>query len=269
MKKSVLKTGLLTIGMLSVLSGNIKVYADDRVVKGSILQTEDEQLVQAYADVFEISRKTTMDKIKDLTGDFKSWKSKKITYNENTNNYDYVEVYTINDKDYTNEEIAILETVRDISKNPGNYDLTNEDIATDYEYSTDKCGEDILKYYCDLLGVNEYAALPIMYEECYTDLGSSAYVNQGNPAGIGPNYTFKNIEDGIIYYVYMLRDNYGFDENTDASVYGRIGSTYCTNTATWINRTNGYYSSIENNYYYYADQYEKEHTNKDKVIKLH
>lgn len=268
MKKITLKSGLLTIGMLSILSKPFKVQAEANV-SGSILQTEDEQLVQAYADVFEISRKTTMDKVKELTGDFTDWEITTVVSNEYGSNYDFDKKYLINDKLYDNKEVAILETVRDISNHPENYDLSSEDIATDLEYSTDACGEDILKYYCDLLGVNEYAALPIMYEECYTDLGSSAYINQGNPAGIGPNYTFKNIEDGIIYYVYMLRDNYGFDEETDSSVYARIGSTYCENTAAWINRTNGFYNDIADDYYHYADVYEKKHTYPEKVIKLH
>ena len=271
MKKTVLKSGILTIGMLSVLSNNVKIYAsDDRVVRGSILQTEEEQLVQAYADVFEISRKTTMDKIKELTGDFKDWKIQAVTPNYNSSNYDYEYTYKINDKEYKDIEVAILDTVRDISKHPENYDLTYEDVYTDYEYSTGACGEDILKYYCDLLEINEYAALPIMYEECYKDLSSSAYVNQNNPAGMGPGYSYKNIEVGIIEYVYLVKKSYGFTEDTNNSVYNRIGSIYCTSgTEGWISNTNSYYYDIADNYYYYADIYGKEHANSEKAIKLH
>ena len=272
MKKITLKTGLLTVGMLSVLAKPVKVYAseDNRVVRGSILQTDEERLVQTYADVFEVSRKTTMDKIKELTGNFEDWKVESIIGNES--GYDYQYVYKLGDKEYNDIEIAILDTVRDISKHPENYDLTYEDIATDLEYTTESCGEDILKYYCDLLEVNEYAALPIMYEECYKDLSSSAYINQGNPGGMGPGNTYKNIEVGIIEYVYMLKYNspYYFNEDTDISVYDRIGSTYCTSgTGGWISNTKQYYNDIANNYYYYADIYEKDHTDPEKVIKLH
>lgn len=268
MKKNILKTGILTVGLLSILSNDIKVYASEY----KQVKSEEEQLIEDYCKVFELNEEVVFEKIKRLTGNFKYWKKSVPTVNEEKTGIEYKYIYELNDKEYYNLEVAILETVRDISKNPEYYNLTYEDINSEYEYTTNKSGEEILKYYCDLEEINEYAALPIMYEECYTDLSSDAYLYDNNPAGMGPGYSYKNIEVGIIEFVCLMKyDNlYKFDEKTDNSVYNRIGSVYCTSgTDGWISHTNEFYYGIEDNYYYYADLYERKHVDYKEKIKLH
>ena len=268
MKKTILKSGILTIGMLSVLSKDIKVYGSG--YSNISTKTEEEKLIETYSKVFEVNEDVILDKITRLTGNFKYWRYSEVCVNEDRTDLEYKYIYKINNKEFDNMELAILDTVRDIASNPESYYLTYEDIITDYEYETDKCGEDILKYYSNLIGINEYAALPIMYEECCTDLSSSAYLYDNNPAGMGPGYSYKNIEVGIIEYIYLLKDYYGFTENTTDSAYGSIGSVYCTSgTEGWIANTDSFYYDIADNYYYYADMYEKKHTDSNKKIILH
>ena len=209
MKKIVLKTGIITLGMISALNNDIKVCACEyeHNIQTEKRRSEEEKLVSIYSKVYELDEEVVINKFREMTGNFLDWKEQHVIVNENLSNYDYKYYYNINDKRYDNLEIAVLETVRNISRNPGNYDLTYEDVSSYEDYTTDKCGEEILKYYCDLLKINESAALPIMYEECYTDLSSYAYVYQGNPGGMGPGNTYKNIEVGIIEFIYLLKNS--------------------------------------------------------------
>ena len=120
MKKLLLKTGLLTIGSLSILSRDLtlNIQAKTSEIIIDFEESEDlhaEELVRKIANIYEINEEVVVSKLKEITGNF--------------NNYNWNQNYGVYENKYENEELAILSTVRDISKNPEKYNLTKEELA--------------------------------------------------------------------------------------------------------------------------------------------
>lgn len=244
MKKVLLKTGLITIGSLTILSKNITLNVKAKSPNIIIYlekhdQNNEEELVRKFANIYEINEDIVLSKVEEITGDF--------------NNYNWNHNYGIYENKYENKELAILSTVRDIYKNPEKYDLTKEDLETNKEYEPDEYYEDLLAYYSELLGVNKEIALSISYAECGSNLDSSNFLNNNNPAGLGPYNYYNNIEHGTIEYVFFLKNCCGCTEESDISFFYNIGSAYCSSENNhWINMTTSFYNNILDDYYYYA-----------------
>lgn len=268
MKKLLLKTGLLTVGSISLLADDVKIYATSYEyphVFEEQFKSEEQKLVEKYSHIFEIDEKVTYDKVREITNDFTNYRVGVKTLNENCSGYDYRVKYMINDVMYDDEELAILETVRDIYRNPEDYNLTENDLATDYEYEPTMCAEELIEHYSKLIGPNKYIAASIMYAECGSDLSSYNFLYNNNPAGLGPFNYYNNLEHGIISYMYVLK-GYGCTEDTNESIFDIIGPTYCTEgTDIWLENTASFYYNIIDDYYYYAKMYGRKEEEKEKI----
>lgn len=245
MKKFLLRTGILTIGTLSILSNDFTLDIEAKspeamlTVGDAKIELHNELLVAKFANIYEINKEVVISKIKEITGDF--------------NNYDWNHDFGIYGVKYENEEIALLSTVRDIYKNPEKYNLTYEDLETDFEYETNEYYEDILAHYSDLLEVNKEIALSISYAECGSNLDSANFLNNNNPAGLGPYNYYNNIEHGTIEYIFFLKDTCGCTKESDESFFYRIGPSYSSGDGShWISLTTSHYDNILTDYYYYA-----------------
>lgn len=244
MKKLLLKTGLLTIGSLSILSKDLTLNVEAKspnimISLEKYSKNSEEELVRKFANIYEINEDIVLSKLKELTGDF--------------NNYNWNQNYGVYENKYENEELAILSTVRDISKKPEKYNLTKEELETNKEYETNEYYEDLLAHYSELLGVNKEIALSISYTECGSNLDSSNFLNNNNPAGLGPYNYYNNIEHGTIEYVFFLKNSCGCTKESDISFFYNLGPSYCPGGSDhWISMTTSFYSNISNDYYYYA-----------------
>ena len=157
------------------------------------------------------------------------------------------------------DELEILNITRDLY-NSGNSDIRKESIS-----SITLSPEYMVEKYANLIGVNKEVAMSIIYAECGSAVNSSNYINNNNPAGIGPNMHFLNKEVGIIYFINMLKNSYGCTLETNSSFFSSIASKYCENPDHWISLCSGSYNSIVNNYYSHRPDYIKE---EDKTLKL-
>lgn len=264
-KQLLLTTGIITLGGISLLNNKYSLeknyyyksiektnYKQANKIYETILDVDElkddysflyeeniEGYINHYADVYEINREVVYNKIAELTNDFKD--------------YPWTHLFMINGVSYKNTEQAILYTVRDIYRNPSNYNLESEDLKRDVEYETDTYCEDLVLKYCDLLDVNKEVAMAICYAECGSNLNSYNYINNHNPAGIGPYNYYKNIEHGVIEYIFLLKNGYGCTLDTNSSFFYTMGPIYCTEGyENWISMTNSYYNNLLVDYYYYA-----------------
>ena len=102
MKKLLLKTGLLTIGSLSILSRDLilNIQAKTPEIIIDFEESEDlhaEELVRKIANIYEINEEVVVSKLKEITGDF--------------NNYNWNQNYGVYENKYENEELAILSII--------------------------------------------------------------------------------------------------------------------------------------------------------------
>lgn len=257
MKKILLKAGIITIGSLSILMDDIKVYAanlpldipledfvEKEVVENNMI-VEKQELVKRFARVYNMNEDIVLNKVKSIANDFydSNWYS----------------------DEYNNEEEALLYLVKDIKNNSANYDLTSEELKTDKVYKQEECTEDLLEYYCEILGVNKEVALSIVYVECGPALDSANYRVNNNPAGMGPHNSYYNIEHGIVSYVMLLKDSYGCTKSDDSSFFYRIGHIYCVDGTDWAGHATSFYNDIENDYYHYAYSYNRKEKSKELI----
>lgn len=258
LKKLLLRSGILTIGGFSVFGNNLKVYAEEPETTGLYMNLGDlepeyheEELARYYARVYEINEDVVAKKLNELTDNFTS--------------YPWNHGYYIDGTYYENEELALLTTVRDIYNNPSKYDLTYEDIQSDYEHTTGKCHEELIEKYCNIVGVNKEIALAISYAECGPQLNSYNYYARNNPAGLGPHDVFLNIEQGICEYAFRLRDTYGVKADSTNAILPYMG--YCKSGGDWVGSVEFYYFPICEDYYYIGHQYGRVSTD-EKVLEL-
>ena len=122
----------------------------------------------------------------------------------------------------------------------------------------------MVEKYANLIGVNKEVAMSIVYTECGYSVNSSNYLNNNNPAGIGPHMHFLNKEVGIIYFIKMLKYSYGCNENSGSGFFPAVASTYCEVPDHWISLCSGNYNSIIGNYYSHRPDLIKE----DKTLEL-
>ena len=257
MKKFLLRTGLITIGGFSIFANDLKLYAKESsysIEQDNEDYLEDEELVEKYANIYHMNSKVIQEKFRSLTGNYQSilWRNSCM----------------IDNTEYSNRELAILSTVRKIYFNPEEYGLTYEDIKSDKVYETDKCHEDLIWDYSNIIGVNKEVALAISLYECGPALDSYNYLSNHNPAGLGPFNYYLNTEEGIIEYLFILKNGYGIDEYSDSSVFSYMESSYCGDGSDWASPVSSMYYNACDNYYCYADWYGREHYNEEEVEKI-
>lgn len=207
------------------------------------------ELVNYYARVYEMVPETVEKIIKEMTEDY--------------NSYPFDKYHIIKGQKYDNAEMAILSTVDDIYYNTYDY----SDYVTEEELENIKNGEDyeptltheeMIEKYCDekLYNIKKEIPLCISYAECYTDMSSENYLENNNPAGLGPFMYFKNKEFAIIYFVQLLKYDYGITSYSDEYSLERIAPTYCENPDHWLSLTVPIYHDLESDYNYYAPKKE-------------
>ena len=201
-------------------------------------QTIDD-IINYYCKVFSLDTDIVKEKLYDMTYNFHSpgWQHG----------------YCINNIFYDNMEYALLTTIRDIYYNPEAFDL-DESIRTNEIYETDMEIEEMVYKYSSLYGINKEVALSIVYCECGSNVNSSNYLNNNNPAGIGPFMHFLNKEVGVIYFCNMLKDGYGCTRDSGEDFLNSIASTYCEIPDHWLDLTLPFYRNLCNDYLCYIDQ---------------
>lgn len=172
--------------------------------------------------------------------------------NENPNNEEFKNLST---------ELKVLEAVRYLYyESP--YDKSIISTGKEYEVSLEP--EEMVEKYADLYDINKEVALSIVYCECGSNVDSYNYLNNNNPAGLGPYMYFENKEIGIIYYINLLKNGYGCSKNSGKEFLQSIASTYCEIPDHWLSLTIPFYNNICNDYYYMKPELK----NKKKVYTL-
>lgn len=259
LKKNLLITSLiLGTSFTGINTNKINSYAMETSINKEDNRLYDlDEMINYYCKVFSLKEDVVKDKLYDMTNDFHSagWKHG----------------YCINNIFYDNMEFAILNTIRDIYYNPENFDL-DDSIRTNEIYETDMEIEEMIYKYSSLYGINKEVALSIVYCECGTDVNSSNYRNNNNPAGIGPNMHFLNKEVGVIYFCNMLKNNYHCTKDSNESFLNGIASTYCEIPGHWLDLTLPSYYNLQDDYLYYVSDEDKKNYDiesyDDKKLKL-
>lgn len=241
-KKSLLMTSLLLCSSLTPFNMHkVNAQTVNKEVSDNRLYDKDE-MISYYCKVFSLKEDIVKVKLYELTDDFHSpgWQNS----------------YCINNSFYDTMEYALLSTIRDIYNNPEDYDL-DDSIRTDEIYEPDMEIEEMIYKYSNIYGINKEVALSIVYCECGTDVNSYNYLNNNNPAGIGPNMHFLNKEVGVIYFCNMLKNNYNCNEDSNESFLNSIASTYCEIPAHWLDLTLPSYYNLKDDYLFYVNENDK------------
>ena len=188
-----------------------------------------------------------------------------VTYYSNVYGIDEGAIYDLIDskvneskEEFVLDELAILNITNELY-NSGSSNIRKEAVS-----SMTLAPELMVEKYANLIGVNKEVAMSIVYTECGYSVNSSNYLNNNNPAGIGPNMHFLNKEVGIIYFINMLKYSYGCNENSEFGFFPAVASTYCEAPEHWISLCSGNYSSIVDNYYSHRPDLIKD----DKTLEL-
>ena len=242
-----LKKGLIISSLILGTSiPNTKSYASENLeFPKTYNKIEDiDSAINYYSGVFNLNETIIKDKLYEMTDNF--------------NDYNWIYGNMINNKHYDNMEFAILDTIWNIYKNPEEYNLNEEKISSNRIYETHMTIEEMIYKYSNIYGINKEVALSIVYCECGSDVASSNYLDNNNPAGIGPYFHFLNKEVGVIYFCDMLKYDYNCKEDSNENFLGSIASTYCEIPDHWLSLTLPYYYSLKEDYLSYVSGEEKE-----------
>lgn len=257
-KKLFLKA--LIIGGLTFTAINsvpIKVEASHAVTLNKASLSYDQQhYIKKYSEIFNLNYNYVCEVL--------------CNYIDNKNGFTQ-----INGVEYDNEEVAILTFMYQLAYKPDKLGISKKEvIKEDSGYEMELSHEEAVYYYSNLLEIDPEIALSISYAECGTELDSNNYLNNNNPAGIGPFMKFNNKEEGIIYYVFLLKNGYKLEDEADKEFFNCIASTYCPdNPKHWISLTTGIYNNVNDDYLYYnevlKEEYSKsKHIDDDKYLIL-
>lgn len=250
-----LKKKLLTYSLLSslaivpastnVLSVNASSYSsDNNYVFDNNTQNVKDNLISYYSKVFQIKEEIVRDELLKGT--------------DNLSSYTWNHFNRINDKEYESTELAILELTKDIYYHPENYNYTKEEVTSEQEYTVSLSPEEMVAKYAKVYGINKEVALSIVYTECGSEVNSNNYLNNNNPAGLGPNMHFLNKEVGIIYFISLLKNSYKCEADSDETFLNSIASTYCEIPNHWLSLSLPFYSNIKEDYLYYKEDLKDE-----------
>lgn len=188
-----------------------------------------EDAIKLYSDIFEVQEGLVSPIVMNLI-------------NENPNFYSN---YTIGNTTYPNLHEAIFFTVLDIVYNPSKYNYTSEELKSNVDWDTELTAEELTYIFSEYFDINPFFALSIEYTECGSDMSSQDWIQNNNPAGIGPHNVFRNKATGIIYLCYLLHNTYHIEINSGINELNNMASTYCTSqTGNWISLTNEFYNEL-------------------------
>ena len=231
----------INISNKALLSLSDKPLTNDKVNENPLIFNTTDEMISFYSKVFMLKEDIITTKVNELI---------------NTNKDLFNKEYVLNDKKYTSKEEAILKTIADIYKNPGKYDLNQNEINTKtYELANYKPEELVYKF-STILDVNPYIALSIAYCECGYKLNSYNFVKKHNIGGIkGKNgyVTYKNEAYGIYRFVLMLHNGYKVNSNSGTDKIRSMSKKYAGSSEHWINTVSGYYNTLNKKgfeYYY-------------------
>lgn len=200
-----------------------------------------EDCIKLYTDIFEVRY--------DLVSP--------IIYNKIYSNPDFYTDFTIDNTKYVNLHEAIFFQILDIVYNPGKYGYNNDDLKSNKDWETDLSAEELTFIFSEFFDINPFFVQVIEYTECGTRMDSYDYLENNNPAGIGPHNKFRNKATGIIYLCYILKENYNITTESEEDDLIRIAPIYCTNgTENWKNNSCEFYAKMtKDGYLYYAKKY--------------
>lgn len=250
-----LKNKILTYSLLSslaivpastnVLSVNASSYSsNNNYISDNNTQNVKDNLIEYYSKVFQIKEEIVKDELLKGT--------------DNLSSYTWNHFNRINDKNSESTELAILELTKDIYYHPENYNYTKEEVISDKEYNVTLSPEEMVAKYAKVYGINKDVALSIVYTECGSEVNSNNYLNNNNPAGLGPNMHFLNKEVGIIYFISLLKNSYKCEADSDENFLNSIASTYCEIPNHWLSLSLPFYSNIKEDYLYYKEDLKDE-----------
>ena len=229
MKKNELKMKLVLLSLLATLginSYNNTVYAKDEGTTQHISSMKNNSIllmnkVKYYSNVFGIKEECIVDYIKRM-------------YSEEGHE-DFLEM---------NIELQTLTAARNL------YYTYDESYKTNTDYEVTLEIEELVEKYSEIYGINKEVALSIVYCECGSDVDSYNYLVNNNPAGLGPYMYFENKEIGVIYFIDLLKYDYGCTKDSGTEFLSSIASTYCENPSHWLDLTTPFYYNLVEDYYY-------------------
>ena len=236
--------GTITFGALNIVPYEVQASSYE-TIDINALPYDRQELIKKYSSIFGIRIDFVCDMLHTYVDD--------------------IDDFTVIDGvEYENEEEAICTFIYRLAYKPEKYGLSKKDVQRiDYGYEMDLSHEESIYYYSKLMDIDPEIALSISYAECGTDLSSSNYNNNNNPAGIGPYMKFGNKEEGIIYYVFLLKNGYKLSENADDKFFKCIAKTYCPdNPDHWISLSKGIYSDVQGDYFIYNPDLKEEYEDK-------
>ena len=196
-----------------------------------------DEAIELYSNIFEVDS--------SITGEI-------VYYQINENSDDFYNNNILNGVQYENMYEAVFFTILDIVYHPSKYNLNGESIRTYNTFETELTAEELTYIFSEYFNINPFFAMSIEYTECGNDMSSYDWINNNNPAGIGPHNHFRNKATGVIYLCYLLNNTYGIDKESGIDELNNMASTYCTSgTDNWINLTNQMYNQITENGYLY------------------
>lgn len=227
---------LTTIGV-GALNSNVNTYAMDNNYK--IEAEEDmttsnkylnpktmDEYIEYFSNVYGIKEELIYDRLDYM-------------FNENTENEEFMDM---------NLGLKVLTVTRDIYKDNN---ISDEIKKTGKTYEVNLTPEELTAFYEPIIGVNKEVALSIEYTECGNDMASSNFLNNNNPAGMGPNNHYENKEIGIITFMFMLKGSpYNCTLDSGIEFFPSVASTYCELPDHWISLCTGHYNDICEDYYF-------------------
>lgn len=163
-----------------------------------------------------------------------------------------------------NNELTILETTRELYDSPEMYGYDRDSISFNCDYEMKMEIEEAVEKYANLYGVNKEVALAIVYCECGSDVDSANYLENNNPAGIGPFNYYRNKEVGVIEFMKLLKDDCNCKEDSGEGFLNAIASSYSGGTGEhWLSLTVPFYYYLCDDYYYKKPELKEKHNKKD------
>ena len=148
-------------------------------------------------------------------------------------------------------ELTVLNTTRDLYYNPEDYGLEDEKVRFERDYDMTMEIEEAVEKYANLFGISKEIALSIIYCECGSDVDSENYRDNNNPAGLGPYMYFENKEIGVIYFIDLLKYDYGCTKDSDEEFLYGMANTYSGGYSDiWLSLTVPFYNYLTDDYYY-------------------
>ena len=213
------------------------------------LEKSNNEYIKYYSNVFNLKYGKIKDKLYELTDNFNS---KEWTYG-----------FVINGRGYETKEEAIFKTIYNIYNNPEDFNLDRDEITSENNYTPELSAEEMISKYSKLFHINRDIALAIAYTECGSSMASANYLDNNNPAGLGPHMYFMNKEYGIIYFCNMLRNNCGCNEYSGTDFLNGVAPSYCPPGDSWLALSIPFYNNTSSDYLFAVPESEKINYNID------